>query len=91
MIQSESSLEWEDLTGMDDFRALFPVAEPIHFRLVVNNQKHVLSHRILYANFYEVKIEKIPESFSNFIPVRKEEIDEYPIHRLMQIYLEKCG
>ena len=88
-IESEIPLEWEDLINTDDFKALFPLVEPIHFRLVLKNQKHVLSHRILYACFYEVTIEKIPESLTKFISVSFNAIDEYPIHRLMQIYIEK--
>jgi len=88
-IESDIPLEWNDIIATDDFKALFPLIEPADFRLVLKNQKHVLTHRILYACFYEVAIEKIPESFSRFIPVPSDAIDEYPIHRLMQIYLEK--
>jgi len=87
-IESEIPLEWEELIGTDDFKSLFPSVEPAHFRLVLKNQKHVLTHRILYACFYEVKIEEPPESWTQFIVVPSEHIDEYPIHRLMQIYLE---
>lgn len=89
MIESESSLEWEELTGTDDFKALFPSIEPVHFRLVLKNRKHVLSHRILYASFYEVEAEKALPSFDKFIPVLPSAIDEYPVHRLMQLYLER--
>ena len=87
-IESETPLEWEDLIRTDDFQALFPSVEPVLFRLVLKNQKHVLSHRILYASFYEVAIEKTPESFAKFTAVPSDAIDEYPIHRLMQMYLE---
>ena len=88
-IESETPLEWEDLIDTDDFKSLFPLIAPVDFRLVLKNQKHVLSHRILYASFYEVAIEKAPESFVKFISIPSDTIDEYPIHRLMQIYLEK--
>ena len=88
LIESEIPLEWEDLIGTDDFKTLFPSVDPIHFRLVLKNQKHILTHRILYACFYEIKIEKAPESLAQFIAIPSESIDEYPIHRLMQIYLE---
>ena len=91
LIESETSLEWEELIQTDDFKALFPFTEPVHFRLVLKNQKHVLSHRILYATFYEVEIEKTPQSFNKFTAILPAAIDEYPIHRLMQIYLEKYG
>jgi len=90
-IESETSLEWQELINTDDFKALFPLTEPVDFRLVLKNQKHVLTHRILYACFYEVVIEKAPKSFAEFIPILPGNMDEYPIHRLMQIYNEKGG
>jgi len=89
LIESETPLEWEELIATDDFKTLFPMIEPVDFRLVLKNQKHVLTHRILYACFYEVVIEKPLESLAKFIPIFQDAIDEYPIHRLMQIYLEK--
>jgi len=89
LIESEIPLEWEELIATDDFKALFPLSVPADFRLVLKNQKHVLTHRILYASFYEVTIEKPPQSFAKFTPVLPGDMDEYPIHRLMEIYLEK--
>jgi len=89
LIESATPLEWEELIVTEDFKALFSLAEPAHFRLVLKNQKHVLTHRILYASFYEVAIDKAPQSFAKFTPVLPDDIDEYPIHRLMEIYLEK--
>jgi len=90
LIESEIPLEWNDLIAKDDFNALFPSVEPAHFRLVLKNQKHILTHRILFANFYEVTIERAPKSCSKFIAIPPYAIDEYPIHRLMEIYLEIC-
>ena len=89
-IESETPLEWEELIDTDDFKTLFSLAEPVDFRLVLKNQKHVLTHRILYACFYEVTIEKTPEAFTKFISIPFDAMDEYPTHRLMQIYLEKA-
>jgi len=95
LIESEIPLEWEELIHTDDFKSFFPSGKPVQFQLVLKNQKHVLTHRILYASFYEVVMEKTPESFDKFIAIPAIAIDDYPIHRLMQIYLENyeliCG
>jgi len=88
-IESETPLEWEDLVEREDFKALFPSVESLRFRLALKNQKHILTHRILYARFYEVTIEEITESLDKFISILPADIDEYPIHRLMEIYREK--
>lgn len=88
-VESEKPLEWEALLQTDAFKTLFPAKESTYFQQTVKKQKHVLSHRILYVDFYDVSIENVPESFSKFVKIRPEEIDEYPVHRLMQMYLEK--
>jgi A/G-specific adenine glycosylase len=90
-IESEKPLEWETLMQTDAFKTLFPINESTHFQRIIKNRKHILSHRTLYADFYEVLIENAPASFSGFIKIRPDEIDEYPVHRLMQIYLEKTN
>jgi A/G-specific adenine glycosylase len=88
LIESETPLEWADLINTEDFKSLFPSVEPIHFRLMLKNQKHILTHRILYANFFEIAMENTPDLYAKFIQIPSDAIDEYPIHRLMQIYLE---
>ena len=88
LIESETLLDWDELTRSDEFKTLFPFNEPVHFRLVIKNHKHVLTHRVLYACFYSVTMEKIPGSFAGLIPVHADAMDDYPVHRLMQIYLE---
>ena len=88
-IESEESLSFEQLQQTKQFKKLFP--EPAHgqYKLAVFGKKHVLTHRILFANFYEVILDKEPESLSIFTKIHSKEIDIYPIHRLMQFYLEK--
>ena len=88
-IESEKAFSFEELQQTEPFQKLFPPVIQIQCKLVIANKKHVLTHRILYANFYEVVIEKEPESLSIYQKVSSSEIDIYPIHRLMQFYLEK--
>ena len=87
-VESETPLEFEDLIKHKDFQALFPGKNASAFKLLIKNCKHVLTHRILYADFYEI----FPENESGldkYKKIRQSEIGEYPIHRLMQRFLEK--
>jgi A/G-specific adenine glycosylase len=88
-IESEVPLEFEDLVKTQKFREIFPSENIAGFRLKIKNRKHVLTHRILYASFYEIYLDNAPESLSKYRKIKQNEMDEYPIHRLMQIYLEQ--
>lgn len=63
--------------------------------LLVNNVlkeiKHILSHQIIRAKLFvcQTKEEFVPNT--TWIPVSKEEIEDFPIHRLMEKIMEKWG
>ena len=88
-IESEEPLFFEQLQQTEQFQKLFPVSVQAQCKLVVSNKKHVLTHRILYANFYEVVLNKEPEFLFGFTKIHSKNIDIYPIHRLMQFYLDR--
>jgi A/G-specific adenine glycosylase len=89
LIESEFPLEFEDLVKHKYFQKLFPTENLLQFERVIENKKHVLTHRILYANFYEVTLGKESDILMKYSKIEQSEIEEYPTHRLMQIYLEK--
>jgi len=99
-VESEIPLEFEDLVKRKDFQALFPtgtviaMAEarsnpvPMTFKLLIKNYKHILTHRIIYADFYEVSVED-ESGLEKYIKIKQDEIGEYPMHRLMQRFFER--
>lgn len=88
-VESDIPLTFEELKQHKSFEKIFSLTNPSDFKLILKNQKHVLSHRILYADFFEVCIEKGNEELNNHHLVGKEELIDYPIHRLMELYFEK--
>jgi len=88
-VVSERPLSFEELQALPEFQELFFTEHPLEYRLVIANKKHVLSHRILYAHFYEVILPDEQETLSGFSKIREEDIHQYPTHRLMELYLEK--
>ena len=58
-------------------------------RLVCRDVKHVLSHRVLYANFYEVSLPEETASFSSYLKVRTDELEQYAVPKLIHAFLEK--
>lgn len=54
LIETASSVTEEELLALPEFIKLFDKEEVPVVRSICRNVKHVLSHRVLYANFYEV-------------------------------------
>jgi A/G-specific adenine glycosylase len=87
LIESEIALDFEHLLRTASFKEWFGNENPHRFKLTVKDRKHVLSHRILYASFYEVFFDKESEITLPFMKIKVKDIDQYPVHRLMQYYI----
>ena len=89
LIESETALTFDELTQQTTFKSWFPPQKSYDFKCIISHKKHILSHRILYVNFYQVYIKDgIINKADNFIKIKAEEIDQYPFHRLMMHYIE---
>ena len=51
--------------------------------------KHVLTHRILLADFYQLDVSHRPHLPDDYVWVRESELEQYGIPRLIEILLEK--
>jgi A/G-specific adenine glycosylase len=91
-IESERPLAFDELvrrsTAEDWFPAMAADAPPT-LRLRIENRKHVLSHRILYASFYSIMVKQLPAAPSGMVRITRGEMENYPIHRLMQGFWEE--
>ena len=88
-IESDIPLEFEGLVQLSQFKQLFLDSINSDFKLIIKNRKHILSHRTIYASFYEVYIEDDSSLLKKYKKIKFSEINDFPVHRLMQIYLEK--
>jgi len=89
LIESEKALSFDEIIQAFSSKKWLPDGLISDFRLRIENRKHVLSHRILYANFYELELKHLPDAPNELIRIAHTAIDDYPVHRLMQFYLEK--
>ncbi|MDR1369792.1 MAG: A/G-specific adenine glycosylase [Dysgonamonadaceae bacterium] len=94
VIESGSPLEFMELRMHPRFQEIFGDIKEPKFRLVLENKKHILSHRRLFASFYEVTVDAdflcqtLSGASDSLIRIPENTIDTYPTHRLMEIYLE---
>ncbi|WP_300698385.1 A/G-specific adenine glycosylase [uncultured Bacteroides sp.] len=91
LVETAEPVVEEVFCQLPTVRALFAGDELSALRLVCGNVKHVLSHRVIHANFYEVVLPEDSASFSVFQRVKREDLGEYAVPRLIQAFLEKHG
>ena len=89
LIETPAPISEEELIALPEFQCSIAEGESPVIKIALQQVKHVLSHRVIYANFYEVTLPEATRSFSAFKRIKKEEIDRYAISRLVQLFLEK--
>ena len=60
-----------------------------HSKLICKDVKHVLTHRILLADFYLLETDTFPTLSDEYIWVEESELDQYAVPRLVEILLER--
>ena len=89
LVETEVPVTEEEFRELPQVCALFADGEASGLRLISGNVKHVLSHRVIYANFYEVILPENSTSFSAFQRVKTEDLEQYAVSRLVHAFLEK--
>ncbi|WP_321517701.1 A/G-specific adenine glycosylase [uncultured Bacteroides sp.] len=89
LIETDRPLNDEELFALSEFQQLFAAGEEPDIRCLCRNVKHVLSHRVIYTNFYEIVLSENSASFSLFQKVEVADIDRYAVPRLIHSFFEK--
>lgn len=66
-------------------------AAPCGALLLRQNVKHVLTHRILYADFYLLETDEKPALPSDYFWIPESDIDNYALPRLIEILLDSLN
>lgn len=83
------------LTNLSSFKK--ELAADLHLsnvdalQLLAQDVKHVLTHRILLADFYLLETDAHPQLPDDYIWIKEEEIEDYGIPRLIELLLEKIS
>lgn len=89
LIETNNPLTPEELLEHPDFKNLLDAAEDVKVKVQISGLKHVLSHQVLFVSFYKIEIKKAVSELSDYISVPLDELEKYPVSRLIHIYLEK--
>lgn len=62
----------------------------MYIKSVSDEKKHVLSHQIIYARFWEIRMENtLLDEFNGVFWVNEDEIDQYAVPKIVDNYLKK--
>jgi A/G-specific adenine glycosylase len=89
LIETNEPIEVEELLLSNEYNQLFGEANS----LAIDGPftyKHLLSHQQIHANFYRVTLEKetVHMLMDQYVRIAEEEMERYPISRLMYKYIE---
>ena len=84
-----ASIHEDRATTISEMTELLSLSNPQPLRLVARNVKHVLTHRVLLADFYLLETKNRPLLPDDYIWIKESEISDYGIPRLIEILLEK--
>lgn len=83
LIETDRELTEEEFYALPQFKDLLVGVERPAVRLVRQRVKHVLSHRVIYANFYEVVLPENSASFANYQKISIEDLHKFAVSRLV--------
>ena len=89
LVETASSLSEEEFLATPQLSALFAKGEKPIIRVLCREVKHVLSHRVIYVNLYEILLSEDTKSFGKFLKIRNEELSQYPVSQLVHTLIEK--
>ena len=89
LIETDREMDLAELSASAEFQLLFGNLTDFEIQKAYPTLKHVLSHRIIFARFYMVRIPSENERISTFLKIRTDELNRYAVSRLTERYLEK--
>lgn len=91
LIETQKPTNPEELFELPDLRKWVQKAE-VKIINWESAKKHILSHQIIYARFWHIEIIKGNlNADKSVIRVSKERLTEYPVPRILDIYLKKIN
>lgn len=88
LIETDAHLDTAGLMAHPLYRSWLAPTAVSELRLIREGVKHVLSHRIIRADFYELIISEEEPFGTSFLKVRQDEVGDYAVPRLLQSFLE---
>ena len=91
LIETTGPAEFDELCRDERFRALLDGTTLSSASERVAPRRHVLSHRIIHARFYDLEVPAFSPAMQVYLQVPDEQVCEYAVSRLIEYYLENSS
>ena len=83
LIETEKEMDLADLKGEEAFLQLLEnTGQPV-ISIKATGVKHILTHQVLHASFYQVEIQKANPALKSFLKIPLSALDDYPFPKLI--------
>lgn len=89
LIETEQATDFADLQQTTDYKRWMDGVDEIRIIRMIEMPRHVLSHRIIYARFYDLEVSNFSESMQACLQVSDQDMEQYAVSRLIELYQEK--
>lgn len=89
LIETPQPMDLADLQQSGIYREWMNGVEEVKVLKMIEMPGHVLSHRIIYACFYELEVSRFSEAMHGFLQVPDGEMEQYAVSRLIELYRER--
>lgn len=90
LVETDGIADWREVSETAECREWLSGMGNVRLERVVEMPKHVLSHRVVYAWFYVVEVERFSARLEErFMAVKEEDLDKYAVSRLIEMYWER--
>ena len=86
LIESEMPVELIVLKNDPTFIQLFKMTGQPVISIKASNVKHVLTHQVLYVNYYQVEIQKENAALKQYVKIPITLLNEYPFPKLFSVF-----
>ena len=91
LIETDQLLSSSELIENDYFKSLFDDVTETSILKTSNPMKHVLSHRVIYAQFISIRVSNLSKLLNQFNQIKINDLDDFAVSRLMELFLEKLS
>ena len=89
LIETPNLLTVEELLANANFKDMFKDVESLNLSQISEPIKHVLTHRIIMAQFFTITISNVSDVLREKDVLPMSEIGRFPVSRLTEIFLER--
>lgn len=85
LIETSEKLEFDPLSLSEDFQKMFSGITDISFSLKKREIIHILSHRRIITNYYEVTVSGLNDFLKQYLCIPEKEFEKYAVSRLVHL------